>query len=148
MNKAVVTTIRPDSQSRSNNPLRCKVFVKLTDDFEDPISKFYNDKIWKLKFKSKAWAWLTKQRSKLVIDALQRDVFGSDGAAKIQFNAKAGCSCGCSPGFIVDLTDKVAAQYRRANVWVNIDIDKPELNAKVLINLADAKLVNELQSHE
>lgn len=59
-------------------------------------------KVWK--------AWL-KQGTKAVREAgipLVASFLGADPAVvKLYFSSKAGCSCGCSPGFIVDSTDPV-----------------------------------------
>lgn len=147
MNKATVTQVRRDNETRSKNPLRCKVFVNPTKAYENAIDDFYLQQVRSLKFKSKAWAWLIRQRTKLVADALVRDVFGNDGVAKIQFSSKAGCSCGCSPGFIVDLTERAPQMFRQSNVWADIEVNNPDLNAKVLIDIASVKLVKELKQH-
>ncbi len=147
MNKATVTQVRRDNESRSKSALRCKVFVNPTKAYENAIVDFYLQQVRSLKFKSKAWAWLTRQRTKLVADALVRDVFGNDGVANIRFSSKAGCSCGCSPVFIIDLTERAPQMFRQSNVWADIEVNNPELNGKVLVNLAKAKLDNELIKH-
>ena len=88
-------------QERSFN--HCKVMVSCSDDNMDIrsiIDKwFMANEIWELKVKSKAWGALTRFTNKIVYAGL---VEHFDVPLKnVWFSQKAGCSCGCSPGFIV-----------------------------------------------
>lgn len=139
--KATVTQTRFDNSVR---PGKCKVYV----DGDNAIDKLLNDwysanNIHTLTFKSRAWSWLSNQRhrlfGKLLAQAL--DVEAKD----VKFSHKAGCSCGCSPGFNVMLPQR-ALQYTRSNVWADITInDQDALKFKDLCQQANVKLTQDKQ---
>lgn len=79
---------------------------------------------------AKARVGLLKALDELVpkLDVSFRDfvdgtVSPSVGTFKVKFSGKAGCSCGCSPGFIVD-GDTLSAGGAYVDVW--FDVTKPE----------------------
>jgi hypothetical protein len=57
-------------------------------------------------------------------DLITGTVSPSMGTFKVKFSGKAGCSCGCSPGFIVD-GDVLRINGVHVDVW--FDVTKPEV---------------------
>lgn len=140
--KAIVTHTRFD---RSVRPGKCKVYVGSDNKFDKLLNDWMNkNSIYSLTFKSRAWTWLSNQRhhlfSKLIAKALGCD------PKDVKFSHKAGCPCGCSPGFNVTLP-QAALQYTRSNVWADVVVDEDELpfDFDFLRQMADAKLKEDKQ---
>ncbi len=139
--KAIVTQTRFDNSVR---PGKCKVYVGSDNTIDEQLDQWFSkNSIHTLTFKSRAWSWLSNQRhklfSKLIAEAL--DV----GVKHVKFSHKAGCSCGCSPGFNVTLPQQ-ALQYTRNNVWVDVTISNEDsLMFNFLCQAANDKLKQDKQ---
>lgn len=110
--KATLTKTYPVSNRRAK-PGRNLVYVKspfdnIADEFGTEVG------IWNLPFKSKTWSKVCREANKLNIQAI-KDLFPE--ATSIKFSQKAGCTCGCSPGFIVN----TESHLQGTNNWVTIE---------------------------
>jgi hypothetical protein len=83
---------------------------KVVDEF------FHDNKIYALKFKCNTWNALKRKAVESDIADL-KIIFGEE--AEIRWSKTAGCSCGCSPGYVVD--GKIDGKYRNSDVWIDID---------------------------
>ena len=83
---------------------------KLVDTF------FYENRIHALKFTCSTWNALKRKAVRSDIADL-KIIFGEE--ATIRWSRTAGCSCGCSPGYVVD--GDINAKYRNSDVWIDID---------------------------
>jgi hypothetical protein len=80
------------------------------------VDKFFNENaIYGLRFKCNTWNALKRKATASDIADL-KTVFGQN--VQIRYSSTAGCSCGCSPGYIID--GEIAAEYRNTDVWVDI----------------------------
>lgn len=63
---------------------------------------FHDNEIWSLKFKSSTWTkvknLVARPISAAIEEHLQKETNFSFG--KVSYSNKAGCSCGCSPGYV------------------------------------------------
>jgi hypothetical protein len=111
--KATLTKTTPVQNSRRAKPSRSLVYVN--SPFDDIVDEFGSrHKIWNLDFKSKTWSAVCREATKYNIKAL-KTIFPE--AVSIKFSAKAGCSCGCSPGYIV----KTNSTSLGTNNWADIE---------------------------
>ena len=60
---------------------------------------YLENKVYGLKFKSKAWAKVSRFVNRKVNQAIMDHVEGVTGSV---YSKNAGCTCGCSPGYILD----------------------------------------------
>ena len=84
---------------------------------------FTKNDISRLNFKCKTWDKVCRIVNKAQADLL-KELF-SEGVKSITYSRKAGCGCGCSPGFVV--------KYDNNNVsgrwfWVDLEATEEELN--------------------
>ena len=80
------------------------------------VDKFFNDhQIYGLQFKCSTWSSLKRKASEMDIADLKK-VFGQN--AQIRYSATAGCSCGCSPGYVI--SGEIDQKFKNADVWVDI----------------------------
>lgn len=98
---------------------------------------FNEKKIWNLDFKCKTWGQIGRAVSRMVNKVLVNEL---DDVKSARYSKTAGCSCGCSPGFIVDTQSRTAR-------FVDITFTDEELSGlKALIAAADDKLKKELET--
>lgn len=90
----------------------------------DPF--FEKHKIYGLNFKCATWSSLRNRAAKLDIAELQT-VFGPK--AQIRWSRTAGCSCGCSPGYVI--TGDIPSEYRNMNVFADIKTDVSTLKSEM-----------------
>jgi len=83
------------------------------------IDWYSNNEIWKLNQKSKAWGKVKRAATSLVCGQL-KTIKGVESAV---FSNRAGCACGCSPGYIVTGTS-----WYRKYAWVDLTFEESELN--------------------
>jgi len=117
--KAILTNTSHIRDARRAQPGRSIVYVnspldKVAEDFGNQYG------VWQLPFKSRTWSSINNEVSKITAEVL-KELFA--GAASIKFSQKAGCSCGCSPGYIV----KYNTFREGLNHWVNIEASEDEL---------------------
>ena len=104
--------------------------------------EFYTKhKIWDLNFKCKTWSAVKRLASKYATVALQ-PLFPNDA---IKYSDKAGCSCGCSPGYHITHNGSSSSK----DIWVSITHDEDTLN-KVRNELVvfEDKLQREIFAHK
>lgn len=90
--------------------------------------------VYGLQFKSKTWSKLSRIISKLTAPALAAVV---EQVESIKFSSRAGCSCGCSPGYVVKHAGGVIPQ----EVWVDLETSQADID-----QLTD--VINNQLSHE
>jgi hypothetical protein len=102
---------------------------------------FAKNKIYMHNFKCKAWAAIGREAHKLNIAEMET-ILGNK--AEIVYSHKAGCSCGCSPGYKVSNIDN--AEYRGKDIWFEIEVDITAL--KAMLPKFEAKLKKEILDNE
>lgn len=116
--KATLTKTAPVQNSRRQKPGRNIVYIK--SPFDNIVDEFGSaHKVWNLPFKSKTWSKICGEATKLNTKAL-KELFPE--AVSIKFSAKAGCSCNCSPGYII----KTNSDRLGTNNWVTIEATQAE----------------------
>ena len=102
---------------------------------------FDKHKIYSLNFKCKTWQQLGRLVNKKVISKIQ-NLFGTD---EIKYSAKAGCNCGCSPGYKITH----AAQYVNGQTfWLDVNHSDEELEEmRSTLALYHAKLQLEIANN-
>jgi len=145
MSKTTITTVRFDPKLSFKS---AKVYIDGDNAVDKALDKWFdNNEIWKLKYKSKAWTFLTNWRNKIYAWQI-RGAMQLSNLATVNFSGKCGCSCGCSPGFNVKDPVNLPEQYRKHNVWAAIDssvVDEAIL--KAVIKMANEILKQELKQH-
>lgn len=104
--------------------------------------EFYSKhKLWELNFKCETWSSVKRMASKYTAEAL-KTLFPTD---TIKYSAKAGCSCGCSPGYRITHSGSSFASHDH---WVDVTHDEDVLN-KVREELVcfERKLEQEIFEH-
>lgn len=118
------------------------MFVK--SNLSDVIDAFFNDnKIYSLRFKCKTWTKLKNFVSKIESKHIH-SVLELDETATVKYSHKAGCSCGCSPGFRIRNASS-RKDYMNHDVWSTISFDTSEFE-KVLPKFKEM-LETEIKSH-
>lgn len=80
------------------------------------VDKFFSEnKIAALKFKCSTWNAVKRKAVESDV-ADMKTIFGED--AEIRWSRTAGCSCACSPGYVVE--GKIKPEFRNSDVWVEI----------------------------
>lgn len=150
-----MTTIRkvlPSESIRSRSSFR----VYANDPARKLADGFYDrHNISSLRYKSKVWKRVGKLATKAEADelkpALARHFGCREDELSLAFSVYAGCSCGCSPGFVGRVTSgrEIASPdgsvLNRADVWANVEVS-PEARQEVLDGLAklDDAMVREI----
>ena len=141
--KATLTKTTPVQNSRRAKPGRSLVYVN--SPFDDIVDEFGSrNKIWNLDFKSKTWSAVCREATKYNIKAL-KTIFPE--AVSIKFSAKAGCSCGCSPGYIVQTNSTSLG----TNNWVTIEATRTILDmfrASIFSTRREFELREEIEKHQ
>lgn len=110
--KATLINTSPITERRAKAG-RSLVYVESPfDEIADQFATQY--KIWNLPFKCKTWSKICREATKINIQAF-KELFPD--ATSIKFSVKAGCRCGCSPGYIV----KTNSAVNGTNNWVTIE---------------------------
>jgi hypothetical protein len=125
--------------SRRSRPGRSIAYVNSPlDQVADEFATEYE--IWDLPFKSKTWTSICNEVSKITAGVLKQ-LFA--GATSIKFSYKAGCSCGCSPGYIV----KYDSYRDGLNHWVDIEASAEEL-AELRASLFSLRRISALRKEK
>ena len=127
-------------QSQANNDSRAgfgRNIIYIESPFDNAVDKFATENgVWNLDFKSKVWSSVCKQATKTNLKAL-KELFPD--ATSIKFSRKAGCSCGCSPGYIMRLEPNVRGRH----FWVDVTANSEEVEE--FKQIVDNKFVSKLQ---
>jgi hypothetical protein len=76
-----------------------KTIVYVDSNLMDTVDKdIFNKYVSALRVKSVAWASLIRKVNAVIAPAIKEHLKGD---YKVRYSRKAGCKCGCSPGFIV-----------------------------------------------
>ena len=108
----------------------CRSVAYVDSNATDCIDKFFEEKkIYSLDFKCKTWTKMGTAAHKINVAAL-KTIFGE--SAEIRYSRKAGCSCGCSPGYIVNKIPATQQELRGKDVWIDIKSSRvSEIEAKL-----------------
>ena len=102
--------------------------VYSNSNLSDRLDKWFTDNIFMLDFKCKTWNKLrnivTKIESKSILEGLDMT---SNKDASVKYSRKAGCSCGCSPGYVI----KNEYRYSNRNLHVNMEYDITEFEKMI-----------------
>lgn len=117
--KATITQTRKPHRSDRRSAGRSIIYV------ESPLDNvadrwFEGNKIRELSFKCKTWSKVSRMTTKPTAVAL-KELFPE--ALSITFSSKAGCKCGCSPGYIM----KHPANQYGNNFWVKVEASDSEI---------------------
>lgn len=116
--------------------------VYVSSEITDVVDNFFfENEICSLKFKCRTWNALKKKATGMNIEAL-KTIFGEK--ASIKYSSKAGCSCGCSPGYVVK--GDIPRQYYNSDVWVKNHTSADEI--KKLLPEFQKRLDKELAEAE
>lgn len=115
--------------------------VFTSSNLSDTIDEFFTkNKIYSLPFKCRTWTKLKNFVSKVEETALKNE-FSLEESAVVKYSHKAGCSCGCSPGFRVRKTET----FRNHDVFVKLDYDISSLEAALPV--FESMLKDEILAH-
>lgn len=140
-----MTTIRKVITSRSlRSPSSFRVYAN--DPARQLADDFYNrHKIQSLRYKSKVWGRAGRLATRAEIaelrPALARFFSCKEDEIQLAFSVYAGCSCGCSPGYVGRvasgraITSPGGAVLNRADIWADVEIS-PEARRDVIEGLA------------
>ena len=136
-----ITSNRSRNSKGANGWADSRIYVdsNATKFIDDEFFSMY--KVYHLDFKCKAWAAIGREAHNLNVAEL-KSVLGPN--AKIVYSHKAGCSCGCSPGY--KATDIIDPDYRGKDIWADIAVDITVL--KAMLPKFVAKLKKEIIDHE
>jgi len=117
---AIITQTNNAFSERKYSSGRNVVYVKspldkVADDF------FHEHKIYNLDFKCHTWNKVCRIVTQQHTTALKQ-LFPD--ATSIKFSAKAGCSCGCSPGYLV----KTEPSKHGCDHWVTVEATAQEID--------------------
>jgi hypothetical protein len=109
------------------------------------IDKFFSDnEIYALGFKCKTWSRLGNKVTRIEAEAI-RSLLKLPDTVEIKWSAKAGCSCGCSPGFKVRKAKN--SKLENCDVFITLKFDDLSEIRKD-ITKAKEDLKKEIKSHE
>lgn len=136
MMKAIIRKSEGSHHSNRRNAGRSIVYI------ESPFDKvadrwFTANRVMNLSFKCKTWNKISRMATKAALSSL-KELFPE--ALKITFSAKAGCRCGCSPGYIMKHQPN---QYGRT-FWVDIEASESEIES-FAISINCARLTHEFE---
>ena len=119
--------------------------VYADSNLSETIDEFFNtNKIYSLSFKCRTWTKLKNFVSKIEETSLKESLSLEDFAV-VKYSHKAGCSCGCSPGFRVRKTLKTLNEFRNHDVYVKLDYDLAAI--KAALPVFESMLAEEIVAH-
>jgi hypothetical protein len=121
-----LTTKQTEKKYNRNLGNRAVVYVddKLTDAIDREI---FDLMVRDLPYESSAWKRVTKTVNKVIASALKNHLGGD---YKVSYSRKAGCNCGCSPGYIVKRhTNYDQPQLMHSSLWIDVDFNQEEVDA-------------------
>ena len=102
--KPIAITAKAVSVTESSDRRDLKTRAYGNSQLMDVINDWFNEnELYAIRFKSKTWSRLFKQISKIEGVAIAKSLteLTHCNVLGINFSRKAGCSCGCSPGYLV-----------------------------------------------
>lgn len=129
MNDVTIRKEMIDRKGRVNSDHQRAVIYLDKNPLNDILDEFYvkND-IFDMKVKSKAWSKLVRFSSSIVERKLAK-YFGVD-PKFVKFSFNAGCSCGCSPGYILKKPAPfMQFGYPKKDIWCEVNITEEDMNS-------------------
>lgn len=139
-----ITTTNINFKSR-----KVVVYVETKNPVDQLIAKWFSDNnIYRLEFKSKAWSYISKKRNALFAERINK-LLKLAPDQRVTFSYTAGCSCGCSPGFLIKQNGRNIPRISINgqlfdSIWVDIDSADLVSNIQEYIIKANKKLSTEL----
>jgi len=124
---------RTDYEYRKARAYVSSNLIGIADDW------YMEKELYKRKFKSKAWKGVSRLVNKKVNAAIVEHVEGVTGSS---FSSKAGCACGCSPGYILE-----GPTYRSFDLIIEFG-DEDLVELELYLDKADDILKDEKLAHE
>lgn len=123
--KSTITKINPPRDS-SDYRKSAKRFTVYTDGkARDVADREYLTKfdLRKYNFKIASWARVGGFAAQIEADAAKAAIEAQFGVTvELKFSRYAGCSCGCSPGFVGKIVGGIRGELSRADVWMSEEI--------------------------
>jgi hypothetical protein len=120
---------RPRTHSDGGRYIDDGFNVYADSNLSSAIDEFFTaNKIYGLSFKCRTWTKLKNFVSRVEAASL-KERFSLEDSAAVKYSHKAGCSCGCSPGFQVRKTRKSLIAFRNHSVYVKLDYDLAPIKA-------------------
>lgn len=129
---AIITKVLPPTSRSDWNRSATKFVVYTAGAARDVADREYFTKhsIGDLKFKCASWSRVGSFAAKIEGAAAKAAVEAKFGVVvELKFSRTAGCSCGCSPGFVGKIVSGIAPELSRADVWVKETISEAEVKA-------------------
>jgi hypothetical protein len=147
---ATIRNVKKDDEIRNN--LKFRVYTERDVPADASTAWFDANGIRTLKFKCKAWDAVRRMSTKITIEELVPAIATrfklKPEQFELRFSFKAGCSCGCSPGYVGKLLN-YDSEFSRSNVWVEgvqlTEANKARLD--VVIAKQNANLAKEIAEH-
>ena len=132
-------TIRMSEGSHhSNRRPAGRSIVYIESPLDRVADRWFNAKrIGNLSFKCKTWSKVSRMATRAALSSL-KELFPE--ALKLTFSAKAGCRCGCSPGYIMKHPSN---QYGKT-FWVDLEASESEIEL-FATSINCARLTHELE---
>ena len=120
-----VTTTQTKYEFRKSN-YGNRAIVYVDSGLNDMLDKeIFMPHVSNLDYESKAWNSICRSVNKLISTAIKQHL-GAD--YQVTFSRKAGCNCGCSPGYIVKRHgDYTQPGLRHTDMWMDVEFDEQEL---------------------
>jgi hypothetical protein len=150
---STITNVRRDDKLR--NSVSFRVFTD-GDVPRDTTSVWFDENnIRSLKFKCKAWNAVaragTKISCKQIVPVIAERFKLQPDQFELSFSLKAGCPCGCSPGYVGKvLVPSYYGELSRANVWMNgiVLSDADRVAYDKVAEKQKVKLAAEIYAHD
>ena len=112
---------------------------------------FMEHNIYSFKWKCNTWTWLSKKRNTVISERINK-LLKVDQNCKVVWSAYAGCSCSCSPGFLIKRGGRnerriLIDNQAYSSIWVDINTDDVINSFKNYITVAEKKLAKEKLKH-
>lgn len=91
--------ISPNNDYSARRKIGARAFIDSTL-VERSTEVYYENSLYGVKWKSKAWSKLSSWATRLTAKAL-REKLGLSNNVSVTFSVYAGCSCPCSPGYVI-----------------------------------------------
>lgn len=113
-----ITNNRIDFDRRFSN-VDLRVYVNDTPLHKIADKWFSDNGLYSLPVKSKAWNRIIKYLNDRIAPELAKHF--NVPIERCKWNRKCGCSCGCSPGFVIKMPPP---EFQRRDVWVKVSVNE------------------------
>ena len=121
-----VTTTKAKRVYSPRNQFGNRAIVYVNSKFDSMLDKdIFMPYVIDLEYESKAWKSICRSANKLVAAAIKEHLQAD---YKVTYSRKAGCNCGCSPGFIVARHGDYTQPFlMHTEMWMDVEIEDVEL---------------------